>query len=1270
MIMKSNTSIALIAPFLLAAGVAPALVINEFMASNGNTIAAADGEYHDWIEIYNNTEESVNLEGYHLSDTDNNPARWVFPPVSIEPHGYLLVWASGLDHHDGIHLHTNFSISSDGEPILLVAPDGETIIDRIEATPLARDVSLGRYPDGASELRFFKDPTPGSANATVGYLGILDPPTMSIPPGILDEDQLLEIFHQRGDVQLFYTTDGTIPGPSALEYAAPISISDRSHEENNISLIRTNLIQEPNVLAHRDPDGKVAKGTTLRVRAHHPDYIVSETVTASYFVFPEGAARYHIPILSLTTDPDNFFGHERGIYVAGINGEEDNFWVGNYTERGIEWERPVSFELFDTNGVLEFQQDLGARIHGGYSRRMPQKSLRLYARNRYGNDAINHPLFPNRPDAHYRRILLRNSGNDWVETHIRDATVHQVVDHMGFATQDYRPVIMFLNGEYWGIHNMRERQDAHYLARRKGVDPDQVDILTWHRTVKQGEATHYQSLLDFLDEEDLSVQENMDHVRTMMDVENFTNYYIAQIYHGNRDWPHNNIDYWRLRIPFDPTMPPGRDGRWRWLHYDVDQSYGFVRNHHFDAIEWVTAPLNGIYHNVWPNRVLRALLQNAEFERDFLNTMADHLNTTFTTDRVMGFIENNVENMEPLMEEHLARWRPHHSMSQWDFFVNKMRNFANGRPNSLRSHVRNHFGISNNINLTVSSHPNRDAGRIRINSITIDESTPGIPTDPDEWTGVYFAGLPLPITAIPSVGHRFVEWQQIVDGNHETLSTDRHFHLDSIEDVEIVALFEEADTHHPIHHWNFNNPDRPLEPVYTAGWGRMDFSLGSDSSLLFEEGAGFMGANTLFELPSGNHLRVNNPIDSTITLRIPTTGFETITVSYETRRSGQGPGNQRVAYSLDGQTFQYLKTELIRNDDPNIVELAFHDLPEVDNNPQFSVRLYFEEGDGGTEGNHRFDNIVVAGRKLQDSPLPASPRHPVPNVTLVAGASPMYIPMEDLFNSTADGSVTIHRSLHNLVTAEAQPGAIRLNPIAPGETYITTVLTTPDGTSASNHFRVLTYPSPHRLADGPFYMTEWYPNAASMTFPDSMLFLQSETNDPGLLTPLDRVYHVPASDIHPDDQDSTVLPYNLTRRTRINALGRNGISFINTGRGRDVGGVLLAVDTRGVQQPVVHWDAGTIQRNDRLYGMTLQYRLGHDGEFTTIPASTYMAGDDGEDYPFGPILLPEEAWEHPNVQLLWRYHHVEGANGPRPEIRLDNVRVGDPSQFRAGWQFY
>ncbi|MCC5876509.1 MAG: CotH kinase family protein [Candidatus Sumerlaeia bacterium] len=1268
--MHSFSQIPFLLTIMIAAGNAPAIVINEFMASNGNTISAADGEYHDWIELYNNTDEAVNLEGWFLSDTDNNPTRWQFPPVIIEPSGFLLVWASGLDHQDGVELHTDFRISSSGEPLLLVAPDGETIHDRIEATELGRDISLGRAPDGSSQLRFFKDPTPGAANSDEGYLGILPQPTLSVAPGIYSEEQELEIFHSRPGVRLFYTIDGTVPDATSPEYTGPILLGDRSDDENDISLIRTNLIQEPDVLAHRDPEGKITKGTTLRVSAHHLDYIMSDPVTASYFIFPEGVDRYHIPIISMTTDPDNFFGHERGIYVAGINGEEDNFWVGNYTERGIDWERPISMELFNLDGGLEFQQDLGARIHGGYSRRMPQKTLRLYARNRYGNDTVNYPLFPNREDTHYRRFLLRNSGNDWVETHIRDATVHQVVAHMGFATQDYQPVIMFLNGEYWGIHNMRERMDAHYLARRKGVDPDEVDILTWHRDVKQGEATHYQALLDFLDEEDLSIPENMAHVRTMMDVENFLNYYIAQIYHGNRDWPHNNIDYWRLRVPHDPAMPPGHDGRWRWLHYDVDQSYGFVRGHTFNAIAWVTSRLNGIYNNVWPNRVLRALLQNPDFEIQFINTMADHLNTTFTTDRVRGFIDEIAGNMEPLMPEHLARWRPQHSMNNWNSYVAKMYNFANGRPNSMRTHIRNHFGISGNINLTVSTNHGLDAGRIRVNSILIDGNTPGVPEDPTEWTGVYFAGVPLPITAIPADGYRFVEWRSVSGETEDVLSTSRQFQLDADEHIHVMAIFEEADTNHPIHYWSFNNPDHPMEPVYTAGWGRLDFSLTDESELLMEKGSGFRGTNSIFDFPAGNHLRFNNPMGSELTLRIPTSGFEAVTVSYETRRSGQGPGTQRIAYSIDGTTFHYFTSREVRNDTPEVVKLDFRDLPAADNNQNFSLRIYFEENGGGQAGNHRFDNLVVSGYKHDTTPSPPAPHHSIPDVIMVAGGEPKLLPRDYPHEASGQGNLSLLAGFPHLVSSEVASENIRLTPLAQGESTITATRTFPSGAQSSSYFRVFTYPAPHPLVESPCYMTEWDAGRSEMSFPHSMIFLQSAMSDPGLTAPLPFAYRIPREDIHPDDLDSSAFPYALTRRTRINALGTGGISFINTGRGRDVGGALLAIDTRGVSRPTVSWDAGTIQQNERLYGLTLQYRLGIEGDFITLPTTTYIAGQDGDLQAFGPIDLPEEAREHPNVQLLWRYHHVEGSSGPRSEIRLDNIRVGDPAHFRVGWYLY
>jgi hypothetical protein len=194
-----------------------------------------------------------------------------------------------------------------------------------------------------------------------------------------------------------------------------------------------------------------------------------------------------------------------------------------------------------------------------------------------------------------------------------------------------------------------------------------------------------------------------------------------------------------------------------------------------------------------------------------------------------------------------------------------------------------------------------------------------------------------------------------------------------------------------------------------------------------------------------------------------------------------------------------------------------------------------------------------------------------------------------------------------------------------------------------------------------------------MTFPANMIFLQSETSDPELTTPLSRAYQIPLSDAAvPADAD---FPYNATSRTRINGLGEDGIAFINTGRGRDVGAALVALDTTGLTAASVSFTTGTLAVNNRTYAIRLQYRVGDDGPFLDVtdamenPVEYVRSDTTGGVTGFGPINLPAAALDEPYVQLQWKYHYLDGS-GSRAQIRLDDIviaAVGEITGF-AAWQ--
>ncbi|CAN5417638.1 hypothetical protein BH23BAC3_BH23BAC3_17550 [soil metagenome] len=526
----------------------------------------------------------------------------------------MLIWASGKNRTDsGEELHTNFSISQEGEEILLSNADGG-LVDEVPPTAIPTDISVGRKPDQPNEWYFFDQPTPGSANNTPGYQHLLQPPQFAISPGFYTEPQELQITHPDPDVIIYYTLDGSEPDENSLLYQEPITLEDRSAEPNYISTIPTNLIPSGPSAWH-EPSSSIRKANIVRARAMREGSLNSDQIGGTWFIFPEGNEKYSLPVVSLISDSSGLFGFEEGIYVPGQFGDENNFFLGNYGQRGREWEREVSVEMFETDGEIAFSQHAGIRIHGGFSRRLPQKSLRMYARNHYGSQYFNYSLFPEQPYSNYKRFILRNSGNDWCNTMFMDATAQSLVRHLNVDTQQYRPVIVFLNGEYWGIKNIRERYDRHYLERKYGAEEGKIDLLTRKDEAKEGDNLHYRAFISYVNQHDLSEDEHMEAVKTFMDLENFLDYYSAQIYYGNNDWPQNNIDFWRYRSEFNPNAPKGLDGRWRWLLYDVDRSIGFATDANFDMLNWLMGEVNEEFSIDWPNQLFLNLIENDQFKQ-------------------------------------------------------------------------------------------------------------------------------------------------------------------------------------------------------------------------------------------------------------------------------------------------------------------------------------------------------------------------------------------------------------------------------------------------------------------------------------------------------------------------------------------------------------------------------------------------------------------------------------------------------------------------------
>jgi len=695
-------------------GQAPDIVINEFLAAN--RAANKDlhfAEFSDWIELYNTTGGDIDLSGYYVTDDLDEPLKWQIPRGTVVPGGsFLLLWADGQD----VGYHTSFKLNRAGEQLGLHAPDG-LLVDALTFGAQQDDMSYGRLGSDGTHWSFFDPPTPGTVNDSRASVDVTPQPFFSIAGGFYQGGQVLS-FLNSDQIDIYYSLDGTPPDDSALPYHAPIAL-----------------------------DATMAVRAIGYTRGLAPSVVVTHT----YFIDEE----VNLPFISIVTDPDNFFSDQRGIYVTGTNGR------GGYCDSAIrnvkqDWERPVNIELYEMDGYLGFNQRAGVKIFGGCSRhRYPQKSLSLFARRAYGQGSFRYQLFPDKDIDRFESFILRSSADDQVFTLFRDALSQIVlVEYMDADYQAYRPAVLFLNGQYWGIHNIREKINEHYVAGNFGVDVDEVNLLERRGTPTAGTDAGYTAMVDYANNNSMANPADYAVIEAQVDIDQYIDYQIGHIYLAERDWPGNNIKFWRANF--------GPYGRWRWINFDMDQCFttSWIGE---NMIDKTTTRFGSSWPNPeWSTRLFRNLLENEGFRNEFVQRYAYHMNTTFNPERLLDIIDQLQAVLAPEIPRHIVRWGGQrdpdaletwpspifYSVARWEQNVDQMRRFAVARPASTTQNFVDHFGLSGTSELSLILNIPESA-LLEINGKPLPDGVPGI----------YFNDIPLVIHATPKLGYTFSHWQ-------------------------------------------------------------------------------------------------------------------------------------------------------------------------------------------------------------------------------------------------------------------------------------------------------------------------------------------------------------------------------------------------------------------------------------------------------------------------------------------------------------------------------
>ena len=545
-------------------------------------------------------------------------------------------------------------------------------------------------------------------------------PGLSLPPGHYQQSTFLELTAPVRGAQVIFTLDGRIPTLSYHHlYSHPIPLQADS----------------PNALS-------------LRTRLHYADGTLGPVRTASYFLGDLPS----LPMLALVMEPHDLWDWEHGIYR-------------NFEARGREWERPVNLTFWDEANHVQIEAAAGIRIHGNASRFDAKKSFRLYFRQEYGAKQWNVPLFPGSPHNLFDQLILHAGGQDKISqaknwTLLRNSLAYRLGnDLVGLAPQT-RPILLVINGELWGIYHLTERMNERFLDDY--YHNDQIDLLdmpeaTFNQGINLEARQHWDAVLNFVATHNLTIPANYAHLESQIDIENFIDYFILQIYAANTDWPHANVLQFRSRT---------QGGRWQWLFWDFDYGFGHVRHSSadFDMFPFAWGQKTPTTTGRFPF-LFEQLLTNQSFEEQFLRRLADLLNTTLAPEAATAVLDELATELRPFIPYETARWSPLEPDTDWEADVAIMRDFVQRRPSFLRQQVLQHFNRQT-MKLTVIL-PATSTGTIFLNGMPL----AGMPEQTSTWQGLYFENNEIELTAVPAEGYQFNGWSNQAETATQTTLT-------------------------------------------------------------------------------------------------------------------------------------------------------------------------------------------------------------------------------------------------------------------------------------------------------------------------------------------------------------------------------------------------------------------------------------------------------------------------------------------------------------------
>lgn len=482
---------------------------------------------------------------------------------------------------------------------------------------------------------------------------------------------------QNPNLQIRYTLNGSTPDKNALLYSNPLILNAEMHSKSDIYKIQNALESEFYL-----PDS-IIKAVVIRAAAFdNAGNRVGAVITQSYFVSALGCDMIGLPVVSICTDSLSLFDYDTGIFVPGrYLSPIDTETTGNYMQRGIEWERLVNVEFYaEDNGG--FNQLAGLRTHGGSrARRAQQKGLKLYAREEYGKKNFKCRIFPELEIEKFKHLVIRPFRNSCNPAGIHNWLANQLAAPLNMGHTSTRPVSLFLNGEYWGIYFIEERPDERYIESHFGVDHDSVNLINCWADLECGSNYSWDSLYKALKTADLSDPAQYNYFSRLIDIPNFIDYYVFELFTANWDWPANNVRCWQ-RI----------NGPWHWIFFDGDCCLDYL-----DMPIYENATYTGDLH--WPTcnsatLFFRRLLENPTFREMFIRRLKEVNNTYFQYSKTKPFFDKCRLEIKDEIPRQSYRFNNPQSMEEWELHCHTIDNFLCRREDDFWYRTKLFFNIN------------------------------------------------------------------------------------------------------------------------------------------------------------------------------------------------------------------------------------------------------------------------------------------------------------------------------------------------------------------------------------------------------------------------------------------------------------------------------------------------------------------------------------------------------------------------------------------------